>query len=749
MTGGISLAPLMTKIKVDINGFKSEMDKASAIGVAKAREISKSMSNTAKVGEGLKKVGGTLTKYVSIPLAGVGIASGKMAMDFGKSFTKVSTLLDSNKTDFGKYKKDILNASTETGAAVGDFTESVYQSISAGVDQKEAIGFTTEAMKLARVGFTEGASSVDLITTALNGYGLEVEETTRVSDILLTTQNAGKTTIDELSQSMGKVIPVASSSNYSIEELSATYATLTKNGIATAEAGTYTRQMLSELTKSGSKADKALRDVAGKGFAQLKKEGVPTTDILKMMNDYAVDNGMTLKDMFGSVEAGTAAMTLFNDGGKEYNEILDKMNNSSGITKETFDEMSESAEYRLPDAINALKNSAIEFGGTFSPIIEMAADLIEKLADKLSGLSEKQMKMIAIVGGLAIAIGPIIGLIGSMMIKYTQLKPIIMGVSATIKSSGLVMAALTNPITLVIGAIVLLAVAVATNFAGIRDTISSVMQSIKEIISTILSWLKTAWENDFMAIRTIAELVWDSIVVVFETVFKVIENIFKIFAAAFKGDWQGVWDGVKKIFSTVWDGIKKLLGNFLKIILSIIIGIGGKLWRAAKGAFSRIKDGFVFVWKSIKSWFSKAVNDPVGTIKGIGGALYSAGESIFNSLKNGMKSVWSGIKSWVGEKVDWLKEKVTFWKSNKKKVDGSHYTGLSNVPFDGYIARLHKGERVLTAKENREYNQGNASNAVVIQPSAVNIDGREVGTITWKVVDENIQRNNRIKKSFT
>ncbi|WP_019007748.1 hypothetical protein [Cohnella laeviribosi] len=38
-------------------------------------------------------------------------------------------------------------------------------------------------------------------------------------------------------------------------------------------------------------------------------------------------------------------------------------------------------------------------------------------------------------------------------------------------------------------------------------------------------------------------------------------------------------------------------------------------------------------------------------------------------------------------------------------IDGSHANGLPYVPYNGYIAELHRGERVLTAAENRDYNR--------------------------------------------
>lgn len=45
--------------------------------------------------------------------------------------------------------------------------------------------------------------------------------------------------------------------------------------------------------------------------------------------------------------------------------------------------------------------------------------------------------------------------------------------------------------------------------------------------------------------------------------------------------------------------------------------------------------------------------------------------------------------------------------------DGNHYNGLDNVPYDGYVARLHKGERILTAEENARYNS-NTDNSIQV-----------------------------------
>ena len=440
LEAGIKLAPLLTEIKVDTSQFVKDMRDAGKEGEKEADKISKKMESTAKVGEKLSKVGSTLTKGLTLPIAGAAVATTKMAVDFESSFAKVSTLLDENRVDFGQYKNDILQASNESKVGVNEFSEAVYNSISAGVDQTKAIQFTTEAMKLAKGGFTDGAKSVDILTTAINGYNLQTEDATRISDLLITTQNLGKTTVDELAVSMGTVIPVAKSSNFSIDELSASYAQLTKNGIATAESGTYLKAMLSEL--SGSITDKTLRKLTGKGFADLKKEGVSTSKILSMLDEEAKRNDKTLKDMFGSVEAGSAALVLYKGNGEEYNEMLSGMATSAGATQKAFEKIDATPAEQLKGSLNELRNAGIKFGASFVPMIDKVSKTLSKGADAFSNMSEEQQESIIKWGAVLAAVGPVTKVMGSGISMYkntaTALKEITGALGTVGGSTGVV-----------------------------------------------------------------------------------------------------------------------------------------------------------------------------------------------------------------------------------------------------------------------------------------------------------------------
>lgn len=163
-------------------------------------------------------------------------------------------------------------------------------------------------------------------------------------------------------------------------------------------------------------------------------------------------------------------------------------------------------------------------------------------------------------------------------------------------------------------------------------------------------------------------------------------------------------------------------------------------------AVNFIKDKFGFLWTAIQQGFNafKALfsGDFSGFFEGLKSlaatliqGFKNIGSDIVSYIKDGLSGAWSSLASWVSDKVSWLKDKLMFWRSGQDeisggsasgggagRVDGSHRLGLPYVPFDGYIAELHKGERVLTAKEARQSQGATITNNFKIEKMEVRDD---------------------------
>lgn len=233
---------------------------------------------------------------------------------FKTAMAKVGTIADETQEPLGDMRNEILALSGETGKSVEELAEAAYQAISASVATESAVNFTSKANKLAVGGFSDTTTAVDILTTAINAYGMSADDAAKISDVLITTQNLGKTSVAQLGASMGMVIPLAAAYNMDLEDLSASYALLTANGTQTAQATTYVKAALNELGSTSSVVGSTLKKKTGKTFAELMKEGNSLGDVLQILADSVDGDTTAFNNMWSSSEAGVGMLSILNSG---------------------------------------------------------------------------------------------------------------------------------------------------------------------------------------------------------------------------------------------------------------------------------------------------------------------------------------------------------------------------------------------------------------------------------------------------
>lgn len=347
---------------------------------------------------------GTVGAYTAVAAA---IYAGPVqaAQKYETALAKVNTIADTTQVPLEKISQEVMALSNKTGVAANALAEDVYNAISAGQETGDAVNFVSTSTKLAKAGFAETSQTLDVLTTILNAYGKSADEVGHVSDVLIQIQNKGKTSVGELSSVMGKIIPTANSYNVSLEQLGATYAIMTAGGIKTAETTTYANSMLNELGKSGSTADKILRKVAGGGFSDLMANGSSLAEVLNILQTEAQKSGKTIKDMFGSAEAGTAAVKILEAGVDGFNASVEGMLNSKDATDKAFAIMSDTTENKMAKAKNSINNLQIVLGQNLLPIVGNVADKVAGAVTRVSEFAQANPQLVQtvmkVVGALA------------------------------------------------------------------------------------------------------------------------------------------------------------------------------------------------------------------------------------------------------------------------------------------------------------------------------------------------------------
>lgn len=540
-------------------------------------------------------------------LAGIAKSAVSIGSAFETSLAKVTTIADTSKLSTQQLSDQITAMSSKMGVAASDIAEATYQAISAGQDTSNAVAFAGQASKLAAAGFTSSSSAVDILTTALNAYGMSADQATHVSDVLLTTQNLGKTSVDELSASMGKVIPLAAAYGVSVENLSSGLAVMTANGIATAEATTYTKSMLNELGDSGSTVGKILQKQTGKSFAQLNAEGKSLGDVLQILYNSVGGNSTAFAGLWSSVEAGTGALSLASGGADKFNSVLSQMQDSAGATEAAYETMTDTFQHKVESLQTLAENLGISLynsmEGSLSDVAQWGIDCLTQLSTALTEGGPEAMLQAAgsILSDLASGIAEQLpGLMTTGVEIITQLaEDIVAATPAMLDTAAEVLGALVQGIIDAIPDLITSATEVVTGFV---DYLGDNADAIVDAGVQLMESLVTGIANNLPALITSAA------------------GLIAKFAAALIEHLPDILSCGAELLATLAQGIVRSLENLAEAALACIAKLIG-VWDGSMDEWGHIGEnivqgiinGIAGLWGKLTSWVSGLIANLVGT----------------------------------------------------------------------------------------------------------------------------------------
>lgn len=351
---------------------------------------------TSGLGDVAKNALGVFTGNLMTKATEAVVNLGKEALSSGMSFEasmqKTKTLFTGTDEQFSALSDEILEISSATGLAADGLAEAAYSAESAGVPMEMLGTMLQSSAELAAAGFTDIDTALSATAKTMNAYGMEGEESIgRVQKVLMQTQNLGITTVDELGASLAQVTPTASAFGVSFEQVGASLAVMTASGTSTAQATTQLNSLIAELGKTGTVASNNLAKAAegtqyaGMSFNEMMDAGADLGDVLGMISAQADKDGVSMVDMFSSIEAGKAALSIFSGEGETFKNDLEQMATSADVVGDAYSTVSDSLEFKTQRIKTSFSNMAT---GLFEVVSGPLADAADGAADALASITQ-------------------------------------------------------------------------------------------------------------------------------------------------------------------------------------------------------------------------------------------------------------------------------------------------------------------------------------------------------------------------
>lgn len=266
---------------------------------------------------------------------------------------------------------------------------------------------------------------------------------------------------------------------------------------------------------------------------------------------------------------------------------------------------------------------------------------------------------------------------------------------------------------------------VADDNANFDLLINNFVDSVGTAAQNILPRIEVALNGAAKLIESLVPPIMAELPILIETVLPQLAqsavNIVQTLVTRISANAAQLIDSAIQIITALGNGIYQMLPTVAQSALQIVLTLvsklnenlpqmldtaGQMLIAFVEGVSEHLPDIMLAAASIVETLLTYFIEHLPDIVEG----AMQMGNAVIDGIIDGISAAWDGLVSWFNGLWDSLfgnrTANVNVNATSSSGVDGSHAGGLSYVPFDGYIAELHKGERVLTASEARAYNDG-------------------------------------------
>lgn len=443
------IADVFIRLLADATGFRANVVKEAetagdlagqSFGTRVAAAISNSANkigtSLAVAGKGIADTGKSMATNLTLPLAAVGVAAGKMALDFDTSLRQISGLTDVTQDELAGIREEILAMGPAVGKGPQELAEAFYFVASAGFEAEDAMKVLRTAAEASAAGLGETQTIAQVLGGVLNAYGQENIEAADAAGILTEAVSQGTAEASSFANVIGRVVPAAANLGVSFDQVTAALAGMTLTGLDAEESAVGLNQVFVSLLKPTSQAEAALTamGLSAAGLRdQLKGEGL--LSVLRTLEERFGGNEEAAAQVFGNVRALRTVTSLLTLDTEQLNAIFEKTANSGAARLAEAYEETEGPQRELSRAMADLQNTAIELGTDILPlVVEMLQNIANgarAVGEFWKGLDSGTRSLIVTFLSFLAVLGPVLYITGKLVQGFGAIFKVIGFLSGT------------------------------------------------------------------------------------------------------------------------------------------------------------------------------------------------------------------------------------------------------------------------------------------------------------------------------